>query len=411
MFNNQKKEVPVFLQRGELYEIIVNNYNQDDEDDICIVQYFLEDDSIDDFIYLLKTMNYWGIEYSYNEEYIKENINNIIDALDETINLDNSLSILLLKYCNQDNFIKLYNKISYQIKNEYIINYLINNESTIIFLDLYNENLYCDESITNEEIEKRRKDVFFSKNIRLYIDFCDCFNKMNKDDTYDEINNIDETFSFYRNKYPFLNDENDLLSYSDLIVYLMNLVDKLDMNYKVEINTGSFAEEFTLFEYFLLKLKSSNDMIYEGLSQKYISNVIQDINIFDEFIGDINIFKDENNRDILTSDLFFTLKNKKEIDYTKYIPQLFNHHSSYPIEGDINENKGNTTFLHYLLKDQKNRDFLNKRYNWNNIIEKNWDYVADDDIEEENTIDLFMACFKYEVEVANYYSYYGDDEE
>ena len=33
-----------------------------------------------------------------------------------------------------------------------------------------------------------------------------------------------------------------------------------------------------------------------------------------------------------------------------------------------------------------------------------------DDIEEENTIDLFMACFKYEVEDGEYYSHYTDEE-
>lgn len=374
-FNDKIKEVPLFLQCGELYKQF--NIENDTKNDIVpLVYFFLEDDNVntvDEFIKLVNTLNYWIVDYKYNEEFIE---NNIVEIIDNIGDVDENLSILLIKYCPDDYFGKMCENIGYQINSKYLLEYIVNNvERRFLF-----GRFFSDMSI-NDEIYKK---IIYAKNIRMYLDLLDCFVFLDKDcDSY-EYEEYDEIAASYTDKYPVIYDERYGISYQNLIKYLMNLIVNLNMN--------TYINGMTLFEHFLCSLRKSNNMIFENLQSKYNSDSIQYIN--NTFIGDL-IMQEENS---CTSDLFYTFKNKKEINFEKYIPQLIQHHPTEDIEEDIFQNRAVGCFLYYLLEDDKNREIVNKIYDWDNIIPKEFD-------EEENTLDNFMSCIKYEVESITRYAY------
>ena len=402
LYENNKVEITPFLKQGKLIANISEDENDPSEksdDNLFVVKYYAKDDiveNIDDFINLLNVCNYWMIDYNfyYLESFIVLNLTEIIANIFERMyNIPSDILDICLKYCEVQDFPIFYNLSYHMIDNYKLINYMTENPSVIEFGIIANYNA----SLIDKSLLIKKKDIILSQNIKLYIDLLYYFEYMN---THGE-DNLDLT-EFFK-KYPKLDQGYGVTelgnNYIIILYYLSTLIKNLDMNYKIIIEGGIY----TLFEYFISILLESKIYLYEDYNEEK-SEI--DILITDKYIGDIDdieIFPEPNNFNIIqdfnnsisTSNLFYILKDKSEIDYIKNISLLINFDNVYDELEDVSyASKPLAYFLHFLIKDnQELINFLNKKYDWDNIEAIDWESLPDEEYNEKN----FMSDFKYNV--------------
>jgi len=406
LYNNKKIEITNFLKQGKVLSNTSedeNDSSEESDENLFIVKYYAKDDTvenIDDFINLLNVCNYWMIDYNfyYLESFISLNLIEVISNIFKHMyDIPSDILDICLKYCEVRDFPLFYNLSYHMIDNYKLIDYMIKNPSVIEFGIIANYNT----SLIDKSLLIKEKDIILSQNIKLYIDLLYYFEYMNTNGD----DNLDLTEFF--EKYPKLDrgyNVTGLDNYIIILYYLVILIKNLDMNYKIIIGDSIYS----LFEYFISILLKSKRYLFEDYKEKR-SQI--DILITDKYIGDIgdidnlpepDIFGNidiSNSNDISnlisTSDLFYTLKDKSEINYIKNISLLINFNNSFDdLEDASYKSQPLALFLHFLIKDNEELiNFLNKKYDWDNIEAIDWESLPDEEYNERN----FMSDFKYNV--------------